>query len=180
MQTVDTPEEPAKTIEEFYLTGLRTDGRSDTPNFFTFLIAQGGNLLPLTADGQVILFTHLDLASDALRQGGIEAEFRSLTLQNVYLVDVAGALYRLERESADPQKLIANTLDLFAKILTTLGIGVPSIFADPLIELGNYVDANEFYGDFIQQEQITRPRAVDAVRWCLGTIFSVARIVTRP
>ena len=75
MQTVDTPPEygddfyevtaieetrdrPGVTsqpqpIEEFYLTGIRTDGRSEGPNFFTFLIAQGGNLLPLTAKGRV-------------------------------------------------------------------------------------------------------------------------------
>jgi hypothetical protein len=176
MQTVDMEPKP---IEDFYLTGIRTDGRSEAPNFYTFLIAQGGQLFPLTAEGQVILFTHLDLASAALRHAGIEAEFRSLGLENVYLIDVAGTLYMLERESADPGKLIANTLDLFAKILTTLGIGVPSIFADALIELGSYVDTHEFYGDFIIQEKITRPRAIDGVRWCLGTIFSVARIVTR-
>jgi hypothetical protein len=177
---MQTGEPAPKPIEEFYLTGLRIDGRNDRPNFFTFLIAQEGNLLPLTADGQVILFTHLDLASDALRCAGIEAQFRELTLANVYLVDVAAALHMLERESTDSQKIIANMLDLFARILTNLGVGVPSIFADPLIELGNYVDANEYYGDFIQQEKITRPRAIDAVRWCLGTIFSVARVITRP
>ena len=167
-------------IEEFYLTGLRTDGNSETPNFYTFLLAQDGQLLPLVTGGQVVLFTHLDLASVALRQAGIDAEFRALGLENVYLVDVAAALYLLERESADPQRLIANMLDLCAKILTALGIGVPSIFADALIELGNYVDTNEFYGDFIARDNITRARAIDGVRWCLGTLFSVARIITRP
>jgi hypothetical protein len=172
-----TDEPLAERIEEFYLTGLRTDGRSERPQFFTFLVEQGGQLLPLVAGGQVILFTRLDLASAALRQAGIDAEFRELSLQNVYLVDVASALYLLERESADPQKLIANMLDLFAKILTALGIGVPSIFADALIDLGNHVDTNEFYGDFIEQEKITRARAIDGVRWCLGTLLSVARIV---
>ena len=174
---MDEPE-PAR-IEDFYLTGLRTDSRSETPNFYTFLVAQGGQLLPLVANGQIVLFTHLDLASIALSRAGIDAEFRALSLENVYLVDVAGALYLLERESADPQRLIANTLDLCAKILTSLGIGVPSIFADALIDLGNHVDTNELYGDFIERESITRPRAIDGVRWCLGTVFSVARIVTR-
>jgi hypothetical protein len=175
MQKVEADD---KSIDEFYLTGLRTDGRNDAPNFFTFLISQEGKLFPLTAEGQVILFTHLDLAGAALRHAGIDAEFRKLTMENVYLVDVAHSLFMLERASADPQKVIANMLDLFAKILTTLGIGVPAIFADTLIDLGNFVDKNEFFGDFIEQAKITRPRAVDAVRWCLGTIISVARIIT--
>ena len=69
-------------------------------------------------------------------------------------------------------------LDLFARILTGLGIGVPPIFADILIELGNHVNANEFYDDFMAVEEFRREKSIDAVRWCLGTIFSVARVIT--
>ncbi len=180
MQTNDTLRANGENlITDFYLTGIRTDGRSELPNFYTFLLGQEGEMRPLLAEGQVILFTHPDLAVTALRAAGIEAQFRSpLSVQNAYLIDVAYALRLLAHESADPEKIIANMLDLFAKILTSLGIGVPPIFADTLIELGNYVDANEFYGDFMSREEFLREKAVDAVRWCLGTIFSVARIIT--
>jgi len=164
----------------FYLTALRLNGRSETPDFYTFLLETGGEMRPLIADGQVIFFTHIDLAEGALGAAGIVAEFKTLSLKNAYLIDVAAALHLLNSENADSSKTIANMLDLFARILTTLGIGVPAVFADTLIELGNYVDTHEFYGDFIEREQMTRARAVDAVRWCLGTIFSVVNLVTRP
>ncbi len=170
----DAPPLPAT----FYLTGLRLDGRRDRPDFYTFLIEQNGPMLPLLADGQVIFFTDLSLAQTALRAGGINVEFKTLSFENVYLVDVSQTLYLLQTESNDERKIIANTLDLFARILTNLGVGVPPVFGDALIELGNYVDQNTYYGDFIEQKNITRARAIDAVRWCLGTTLSLARIIT--
>ncbi len=171
---------PVQDPTTFYLTALRLNGRSETPDFYTFLLETNGEMSPLIADGQVILFTHIDLAERALGIAGISAEFKTLSLKNAYLIDVAAALHLLDSENADSSKTIANMLDLFARILTTIGIGVPAVFADTLIELGNYVDTHEFYGDFIEREQMTRARAVDAVRWCLGTIFSVVKLVTRP
>jgi hypothetical protein len=168
--------EPAQTAT-FYLTGLRVDGRRDRPDFYTFLIEQGGQMLPLVHDGQVILFTNLSLAPEALVMAGIEVEFRSLSYENVYLIDVSQTLFLLQSESVDERKIIANTLDFFARTLTTLGVGVPPVFADALIEFGNYVDHNTFYGDFIEQKKITRARTIDAIRWCLGTVFSLARIL---
>ncbi len=170
----DAPPVPAT----FYLTGLRLNGRRDRPDFYTFLIEQDGPMLPLLAEGQVIFFTDLSLAQTALRAGGINVEFKTLSFENVYLVDVSQTLYLLQTESNDDRKIIANTLDLFARILTNLGVGVPPVFGDALIELGNYVDQNTFYGDFIEQKKITRARSIDAVRWCLGTALSLARIIT--
>ena len=162
----------------FYLTGLRLDGRRDRPDFFTFLIEQNGQMLPLIADGQIILFTDVSQAQTALNAAGIEAEFRELSLRNVYLIDISQTLFLLQSQSVDENKIIANTLDIFARILTALGVGVPPLFADALIEFGNYVDQNPFYGDFIEQKTITRHRMIDATRWCLGTVLSLARIVT--
>ena len=48
----------AQETSTFYLTGLRVDGRNDRPDLYTFLIEQGGQMLPLIHDGQVIFFTH--------------------------------------------------------------------------------------------------------------------------
>ena len=129
-------------------------------------------------DGQVILFTNLSLAHEALVAAGIEVEFRSLSFENVYLIDVSQTLFLLQSQSVDERKIIANTLDFFARILTALGVGVPPVFADALIEFGAYVDQNTFYGDFIEQKKITRARTIDAMRWCLGSVFSLARILT--
>ena len=162
----------------FYLTGLRLDGRRDRPDLYTFLIEQGGQMRPLLSDGQVIFFTELSLAQTALRAANIEVEFKTLSFENVYLVDVSQTLYLLQTESNDERKIIANTLDLFARILTNLGVGVPPVFGAALIDLGNHVDQNTYYGDFIEQKNITRARAIDAVRWCLGTALSLARIIT--
>lgn len=174
-----TPRGGPPPITDFYLTGLRTDGRSETPNFYTFLLEQEGQLHPLIGDGQVVFFTHLDLASDALRSAGIEAQFRRLTLENVYLVDVAMALHLLAHEQADEGKVIANMLDLFARILTALGIALPPVF-EVLIDLGRHADANVYFADFLAEEPFRRERAVDGVRWCLGAILSVSRIITNP
>ncbi len=162
----------------FFLTGLRLDGRRDRPDFFTFLIEQDGQMLPLIADGQVILFTDIRLAQTALNAANIAAEFRELSLRNVYLIDISQTLFLLQSQSVDERKIIANALDFFARVLTALGVGVPPVFADALIEFGGYADQNPFYGDFIEQKTITRHRLIDAVRWCLGTVFSLARIIT--
>ncbi len=162
----------------FFLTGLRLDGRRDRPDFFTFLIEQDGQMQPLIADGQVVLFADISLAQTALKLANIQAEFKELSLRNVYLIDISQTLFLLQSQSADERKIIANTLDLFARILTALGVGVPPVFADALIEFGSYVDQNQFYGDFIEQKNITRHRLIDAVRWCLGTVMSLARIIT--
>ena len=120
----------------------------------------------------MIFFTHLSLAETALQVAGIDVAFRSLSLENVYLVDVSQTLFLLQSESVDERKIIANTLDLFARILTNLGVGVPPVFGDALIEFGSHVDQNAFYGDLIAQKHITRARTIDAVRWCLGTTLS--------
>lgn len=165
-------------ITEFYLTGLRTDGRSEIPNFFTFLLEQEGQLHPLLADGQIVLFTHLDLVSEALQAAGIEAQFHDLTLDNVYLIDVAMALHLLAHESADERKVVANLLDLFARTLTALGIALPPVF-EVLMDLGSYADANTYLADFLNAEPYRREQAVDGVRWCLGTILSVSRIISK-
>lgn len=162
----------------FYLTGLRLDGRRDRPDFFTFLIEQNGQMLPLIAEGQVLLFTDVRFAQTALAAAGIQVEFRELSLRNVYLIDVSQTLFLLQSQSSDERKIIANTLDMFARILTSLGVGVPPVFADALIQFGEYVDQNPFYGDFIEQKTITRHRLIDATRWCLGTIFSLAKIIS--
>jgi hypothetical protein len=168
---------PIVPIETFYPVGIRLNGRSETPDLYTFLFEQGGETRPLLHEGQVVLFTHLSLAETALNAAGIVARFRSLSLENVYLIDVAHTLFLLARESVDPQKRIANTLDLFARILTGLGIGVPPVYADILIDLGNHVDSDPFYGEFMAAEEFRRERAIDAVRWCLGTILSVTKLI---
>ena len=159
----------------FYLMGLRLDGRSEEPNFYTFLIEQGGQMFPLAVEKQVIFFTRPDMASRALNLAGMDVEFRSLA---VYAVDIFQTLYLLQSESADEQKIIANTLAFFASVLTPLGVPVPGVFADTLMTLGEYVDQNTFYGDFIERKEMTRARAIDAARWCLGTIFSIGRFIT--
>lgn len=169
---------PVQETATFYLTGLRVDGRNDRPDLYTFLIEQGGQMLPLLHDGQVIFFTHLSLAETALKKAGIAVAFKSVSLENVYLIDVSQTLFLLQSQSVDEGKIIANMLDFFARILTSLGVGVPPVFAEALIDFGNYVDQNTFYGDFIEQKTITRARTIDAVRWCLGTVFSLARILT--
>ena len=174
---------PTQETATFYLTGIRLDGRHDRPNLYTFLIEQGGieqesRMLPLIHDGQIILFTDLALAQPALKAAHIDVEFRSLSLQNVYLIDVSQTLFLLQSQSVDEQKIIANTLDFFARVLTALGIGVPPVFADALIAFGNYIDQNAFYGDFIEQKSITRHRCIDATRWCLGTILSLTKLIT--
>jgi hypothetical protein len=125
-----------------------------------------------------LLFTDIRLARTALDAAGIRVEFRELSLKNVYLIDISQTLFLLQSQSSDERKIIANTLDMFARTLTALGVGVPPVFADALIEFGSYVDQNPFYGDFIEQKTITRHRMIDAVRWCLGTLFSLARIIT--
>ena len=168
----------AQETSTFYLTGLRVDGRNDRPDLYTFLIEQGGQMLTLIHDGQVIFFTHLSLAETALKTARIAVAFKSVSQENVYLIDVSQTLFLLQSQSVDERKVIANTLDFFARILTSLGVGVPPVFADALIEFGNYVDQNTFYGDFIEKKTITRARTIDAVRWCLGTVFSLARILT--
>src|SRR5690242_8486060 len=110
MQTNDTLRANGeKLITDFYLTGIRTDGSSELPNFYTFLLAQEGELRPLLAEGQVVFFTDPNQAETALQAAGIDAQFRSpLSVQNAYLIDVAYALRLLAHESADPEKIIAN------------------------------------------------------------------------
>lgn len=184
---------PTQGTATFYLTGIRLDGRHDRPNLYTFLIEQSGTeqngteqngikqeslMLPLIHDGQIILFTDLALAQTALKAAHIDVEFRNLSLQNVYLIDVSQTLFLLQSQSVDEQKIIANTLDFFARVLTALGIGVPPVFADALIAFGNYIDQNTFYGDFIEQKSITRHRCIDATRWCLGTVLSLTKLIT--
>lgn len=183
-------------ITRLVLTGIRVDARSETPTFYTFLVlsgthdenrsregtgeAQGTEVRPLVADGQAIFFTHLSLAGDALRAAGIEAELPPLSLEGMHLVDIATALYLLQSEGSDKNAAILNTLSLFADILTTLGIPLPAAFADTLTALGEYLNGNPYFGDFVQQKNVTRQKCLDSVRWCLGTMFSVGRFVMPP
>ena len=56
---LDTAQEGNMETEEqstFYLTGLRLDGRRDRPDFYTFLIEQNGEMLPLPRAGAGDLF----------------------------------------------------------------------------------------------------------------------------
>jgi hypothetical protein len=166
-------------ISDIYLVGLRTDGRSEVPNFYTFLLEQNQELRPLLVEDQVILFTHLELAPQAFALAGIPVQFRRPpSLENVYLIDAARTLHLLAYHDEDNEQVIANFLDWCARTLTALGIPLPPAF-DVLADLGKHVDQHGIYRDFLGKEPYRRERAIDGVRWCLGTIFSLARILTK-
>lgn len=166
-----------KPINAFYLMGLRTDAMSETPNFFTFLLEQDGILVPLIKEGRLALFMRPEQAEEALKNTGIEVTFKeSPGVSNTYLLDAAYALHLVAHGKIDPDKVIANLLDWFARTLTALGVPLPPVF-DVLVDLGHFADQNPFIADFLDQEPFRRQRVIDGIRWCLGAILSLSSAV---
>ncbi len=164
-------------VEMFYLMGLRINGKREVPDFYTFLLEQNGVLHPLVADGQIVLFRKVELYREALQLAGIDVEFKAPPSEQVsYLLDVAAVLYLLMHESIDEEKRIPNLIDYFARALTTMGIPLPPVF-EILSELGTSTDEDPFFGTLMNRDNFNRERCIDGIRWCLGTLLSVATIL---
>ncbi len=164
-------------IDAFYLMGIRVNSQRSTPEFYTFLIEQQNKLRPLISNGRVILFCNSMQAEEALAKAGIHTKLKSFSDErNLYLLDIAGALYLLNQENQDHNQKIVNLLDYLARTLTALGIPLPPTF-QILSELGEHLDQNPYFADFLSKKPFQREQAIDGIRWCIGTLFSLSLIL---
>lgn len=164
------------TINSFYLMGIRIDGTRPDPDFYTYMLDIEGEVHPLLNDGKIHLFEDIHLGVSVLHSLDIMAEFPNDPKDTqIYMLDVAGVLYMLQKESMDTSQKIANLLDFFARSLSGLGVPLPPVF-DILATLGPHVDQDPYFGDFLNSQSFGRERAIDGVRWCLGTLMSLSKI----
>ena len=163
-------------INSFYLMGIRIDGSRPDPDFYTYMLDIEGDVHPLLHEGRIHLFEDIQQGVSVLHSLNIMAEFPSEAQKSqVYILDVAGVLFLLQKENTDTSQKIANLLDFFARSLSGLGVPLPPVF-DILATLGPHVDQDPYFGDFLNSQSFGRERAIDGVRWCLGTLMSLAKI----
>ena len=163
--------------EELWLFGFRIDPDRESPDVYT-LILHGDKDRPLVADGQIVFFSRLELASSALNLGGIDIEQLGSVPKDVDLLcDLAKTLYLINSENIDPSATILNCLNTVFDLVRATGLSVPIQYKRVLYALADHLTFNREFSNFLFQENIARSTITDAILWCIGAIVSKAKLL---
>jgi hypothetical protein len=163
-------------IDNMELVGLRMDPDDDLPTFYTILI--GEDWFPIQTDHQFILFGHRDLLPKAASLGGLSEktnQLQSLELEVVY--DLAAALYLIENSTVDDSAVIINCLNFFFDVVKLAKAQMPSTYRNKLTGFADHLTFSKSLNDYFSKTDVQRSEIIDGVLWCLGCLFSHARIL---
>src|ERR1019366_3831800 len=108
----DFPILNAKSSEELSLVGFRIDPVAEGPQFYTLFALGGENERPITTVGdRIVFFSRPELAPQALEIGDPSMQALGTPPEELeMLCDVAQAMYLVNSEESDPDRIILDCL----------------------------------------------------------------------
>lgn len=165
--------------EDLYLVGFRIDPNAEGPQFYSVFAFGGENERPITTVGdRVVFFTSPQLAGKAMEIGdptmsAIGAAPEELDM----LCDIAHALYLVNSESADPERVILDCLEVIDDLVRATRLNMPQHYQEALSSLMEHLVRTPTYGEFIREHGGSE-RFEDALLWCVGAVTMKAKMLS--
>jgi hypothetical protein len=175
----DFPILNAKSSEELSLVGFRIDPVAEGPQFYTLFALGGDNERPITTVGdRVVFFSRPDLAAQALAIGDpTMQELGAPPAELEMLCDVAQAMYLVNSEDADPERIILDCLEVLDDLVRATRLSMPPQFQGALSDLLDHLTRTPVYGEYLR-EHGSRERVEDAFLWCIGAVTLKAKMIS--
>lgn len=174
----DLPILPPQSTEELYLVGFRIDPAAEGPQFYTLFAFGGENERPITTVGdRIVFFARPELATQALEIGDPTMQALGAPPDDLDMIcDVAQALYLVNSEESDPNRIILDCLEVLDDLVRATRLSMPPPYQEALSALMEHLMETHDYGEFLRQ-QINRERLEDAFLWCVGAVTMKAKMV---
>ncbi len=165
--------------EDLYLVGFRIDPSAEGPQFYTLFAFGGENERPITTVGdRVVFFSRPELAQSALDIGDPTMQALGAPPEDLdMLCDVAQALYLVNSESSDAERIILDCLEVLDDLVRATRLSMPPPFQQALSELTEHLTRTHNYGEFLRDSG-TRERLEDALLWCVGAVTMKSSLLT--
>jgi hypothetical protein len=158
-----------------YLVGFRIEPDLYEPQLYTIYVEEDR---PIMWQGHPIVFTRPDLAKAALEKSDCGAsKFGPAPVELHTVLDFASAVYTLcvEDEAPDTEALdCINTLLDFANCVDER---MPDAYRSCLEILADHLTFNKPFGQFLQDNNLSRQLISDAIYWSLGMIIYQMKIL---
>jgi hypothetical protein len=162
--------------EELVLVAFRVDGQHDGPQFYTLLAVGGDNERPLTAEGRLLFFTHLELATKALALDSDLAKLGTPPTEVETFCDVAEALHLINSQNVDLDGVVLDCLLVFDDLVRATKLHMPDRYQGMLTELAARLTERVLLRDIFTSDSL-RDHVEDALLWCVGAIVVKARMI---
>lgn len=159
------------------LIGFRIAPENVQPELYTLLLSDGEDQ-PVLIDGEIAMFGKPSLASKAMELAGIDdARLGPPPREPDLVCDLAETLYLIHSEDVDQSASILNVLNTLLDLVAATRIPIPPESRRILHALADHLTFAREFGEFIDQDSITRSAVKDALLWCVGAVVAKARIL---
>jgi hypothetical protein len=163
--------------KELVLVGFRLDGDHDGAQFYTLLAVGGDNERPITCDGRVLFFTHVELGATALVLDAELAQLGPAPKEIETFCDVAEALHLVNSQDTDPDGVVLDCLLVFDDLVRATKLHMPDRYQGLLTELTARLTERAQLRDIFSSNSL-REHVEDALLWCIGAIAVKARMIS--
>ena len=161
--------------EDIWLIGITIDPDREQPNFYTIIFA-GDTDLPLTTDGYIVFFSHLDCLIKAIDLQRPDIS-KQIDISDLYDFNIAQMLYLLQSEQLDCSNIIVDTLNIILELVKASGFSLPIESKKVLFRVADFFTFNQNIAELFAEDDINRREAINAVLWCIGAIASKSKFL---
>ncbi|HEY3927933.1 MAG TPA: hypothetical protein VGL89_06145 [Candidatus Koribacter sp.] len=167
-----------KPSEDLYLVGFRIDPNAEGPQFYSLFAFGGDNERPITTVGdRVVFFARPELAAQALEIGDPSMQALGTPPDDLDMIcDIAQTMYLVNSETADPDRIIGDCLEVLDDLVRATRISVPPVYQEALADLMHHLQRSPMYGEYLR-ENGGRQNLEDALMWCVGAVTVKAKMI---
>lgn len=171
--------QPQNDPEDLYLVGFRVDPTAEGPQFYTLFAFGGDNERPITTVGdRVVFFSRPELATQALEIGDPTMQALGAIPEDLDMVcDIAQAFYLVNSETEDPDRTIADCLEILDDLVRATRLNMPAMYQQALADLMEHLTRTAQYGEFLR-DHLKREQIEDALLWCVGAVTMKSKMIS--
>lgn len=163
--------------DELWLIGFRIDPDQENYDFLT-VIFSGDIDQPLTIDGYIVFFNEIDVLSKTLELV-IPEVMQNLDVSEFEIVDLAAALYLIDVGKIDDSAIIVNTLNILIDLVKATRLKMFNEYKPILYQAADRFTFSKEISAFFDSENVTRKEMLNIITWCIGSIVSKSKILTK-
>lgn len=161
---------------EVYLIGIRLSNNI-APELYTLVVC-GNKDTPLFSDGKFIFFSSTDFVNVAFEMLDEKIKQKSTHPKELSLVvDIPLTLKLLRKNKLDKEATVLNCLNTLFDFLDFSKSDLSNNFKQILFGLTDHLTFHANFDDYLKEKQISRQEIVDAILWCIGSIFVRAKLL---
>lgn len=164
-------------LDRMYILGFRINYASDSPEFYTLMVDEDVEN-PITDDGSILFVG--DISKVGLIYFFLDSnrkEKYQLPIEMEEVIDIAGALFRLENEGKDENAIVLDCLNSIFDLLRSVEVILSESRRRHLYDLADYLTFSDDLDKYFTDSIANRSEVIDDLMWCLGMVLSKARIL---